>query len=91
MFIADAILNSTLSIPLRGIAVGNGWIDANNQYLAYLEYAVKVGLIEENTDVRFFLCPHIHFMITTGLEDSEAGDRYLHCLNKEDFHAPHAE
>ena len=52
LFIADAILNSTLSIPLRGIAIGNGWIDANSHYLSYLEYAVKVGLIEENTDVR---------------------------------------
>lgn len=52
LFIADAILNSTLSIPLRGIAIGNGWIDANSHYLSYLDYAVKVGLIEENTDVR---------------------------------------
>jgi carboxypeptidase D len=49
---ADAILNSTLNIPLRGIAIGNGWIDSNSQYLTYLDYAVKVGLIEENTDVR---------------------------------------
>ena len=51
------MLNSTLRIPLRGIAIGNGWIDANNHYLSYLDYAVKVELIEENTDVRcvFFL------------------------------------
>ena len=52
MFIADAILNSTLRIPLRGIAIGNGWIDANSHYLSYLDYSVKVELIEENTDVR---------------------------------------
>ncbi|KAF8806260.1 pheromone-processing carboxypeptidase KEX1 [Phlegmacium glaucopus] len=49
-YYADSVLNSTLNIPLRGIAIGNGWIDANSQYLAYLDYAVKVGLIEENTD-----------------------------------------
>ena len=51
LFIADAILNSTLSIPLHGIVIGNGWIDANSHYLSYLDYSVKVGLIEENTDV----------------------------------------
>ena len=68
--IADAILNSTLSIPLRGIAIGNGWIDANSHYLSYLDYAVKVGLIEENTDVRLFPHPHIHLISTTGLETS---------------------
>lgn len=91
LFIADAILNSTLSIPLRGIAIGNGWIDANNQYLSYLDYAVKVGLIEENTDVRLFSHPHIHLISTTGLETCEARDRYLHCLNREDPHEPHDE
>lgn len=82
MSTADAILNSTLSIPLRGIAIGNGWIDANSQYLAYLDYAVKVGLIEENTDVSSFLHPYIHLTSTAGLEASEATDRYLRCINK---------
>lgn len=91
LFIADAILNSTLSIPLRGIAIGNGWVDANNHYLSYLDYAVKVGLIEENTDVRLFSYPHIHLIITTGLETSKAGGKYLHCLNREDPHEPHVE
>jgi len=57
--IADSILNSTLNIPLHGIAIGNGWIDSNSQYLSYLDYAVKVGLIEENTDVRSFSRSHI--------------------------------
>ena len=88
------MLNSTLRIPLRGIAIGNGWIDANNHYLSYLDYAVKVELIEENTDVRcvfFFLNPHIHLKNTIGLETRKAGDRYLHCLNREDSHEPHVE
>lgn len=91
LFVADAILNSTLSIPLRGIAIGNGWIDSNSQYLAYLDYAVKVGLIEENTAVRLFSRLHIHLMINTGLENSEARDRYLHCLNSNYSHEPHVE
>lgn len=46
---AEAILNSTLGIPLRGSAIGNGWIDARRQYPSYLDYAVKHGLVESGT------------------------------------------
>ena len=49
---ADYILNSNLGLPLRGIAIGNGWIDARRQYPSYLDFAVKVGVLEENSDVR---------------------------------------
>ncbi|KAJ8516650.1 hypothetical protein ONZ45_g6071 [Pleurotus djamor] len=49
-FFADAILGSSLSMPLRGIAIGNGWIDGRRQYPAYLDYAVKMGLLEENSE-----------------------------------------
>ena len=49
---ADAILSSNLNIPLRGIAIGNGWMDARRQYPAYLDYAVKHGIIELGSDVR---------------------------------------
>jgi len=45
-------LNSSLSIPLRGSAIGNGWIDARRQYPSYLDYAVKHGLVELGTAVR---------------------------------------
>ncbi|KAI0751082.1 alpha/beta-hydrolase [Daedaleopsis nitida] len=49
-YFADAILNSKqLKIPLRGAAIGNGWIDARRQYPAYLDYAVNHGLLEEGT------------------------------------------
>ena len=48
---ADAILNSDLGIPLRGAAIGNGWIDSRTQYPSYLDYAVKHGLVEENSEV----------------------------------------
>jgi len=51
-FFADAILESDLGIPLKGAAIGNGWIDPRRQYPAYLDYAVKTGLLEENSPVR---------------------------------------
>ncbi|KAI0080868.1 alpha/beta-hydrolase [Panus rudis PR-1116 ss-1] len=49
-YFADAILDSKLDIPLKGAAIGNGWIDAKRQYPSFLEYAVKHGLISEGTD-----------------------------------------
>jgi carboxypeptidase D len=45
-------LNSSLAVPLRGSAIGNGWIDARRQYPSYLDYAVKHGLVESGTAVR---------------------------------------
>jgi len=55
IFSANAILNSTVGVPLRGIAIGNGWIDPRRQYPTYIDFAVKVGLLEENSEVRIFL------------------------------------
>ena len=54
-FAADAILSSNLGIPLRGTAIGNGWMDSKRQYPAYLEYAVKHGIVEEGSAVSFVL------------------------------------
>ena len=51
VFPGDAILSSSLGVSLKGVAIGNGWIDAERQYPAYLDYAVKHGLVEENSDV----------------------------------------
>jgi len=48
---ADGMLESPLNMPLRGIAIGNGWIDSKEQYLAYLDFSVKSGLIEEKSHV----------------------------------------
>ncbi|KJA29785.1 hypothetical protein HYPSUDRAFT_31784 [Hypholoma sublateritium FD-334 SS-4] len=48
-YYADAILNSSLNIPLRGAAIGNGWMDSKVQYPAYLDYVTKTGLFVENT------------------------------------------
>ncbi|KAJ7771009.1 Alpha/Beta hydrolase protein [Mycena maculata] len=49
-YFANSILNSNLGIPLRGIAIGNGWIDARRQYPSYIDFAVKVGILEENSE-----------------------------------------
>ncbi|KAJ7167745.1 Alpha/Beta hydrolase protein [Mycena filopes] len=49
-YFADAILNSNIGTHLRGAAIGNGWIDARRQYPSYIDFAVKTGILEENSD-----------------------------------------
>jgi carboxypeptidase D len=50
---ADAILKtSQIPTQLKGLAIGNGWMDPLRQYPAYLEFAVKEKLIKEGTKVR---------------------------------------
>lgn len=51
-FIAHSMLEAGLPQTLKGIAIGNGWIDARRQYPAYLEYGLKHGLVETGSDVR---------------------------------------
>jgi carboxypeptidase D len=36
---------------LKGLLIGNGWIAPVEQYLAYLPYAYKAGLVERDSDV----------------------------------------
>lgn len=36
---------------LNGLLIGNGWISPSDQYLAYLPYAYKEGLIQGGTDM----------------------------------------
>lgn len=49
-YIAQAILDSTrIPTKLRGLLIGNGWIDPYNQYPAYLEFAVKAGVIKSGS------------------------------------------
>jgi carboxypeptidase D len=51
-YFADALLNATsLGVPLRGAAIGNGWMDGRRQYPSFLEYALKHGLVKEGTPV----------------------------------------
>lgn len=49
-YFAEAILSSNLNIPLRGAAIGNGWMDGRRQYPAYLDYALKHGIVELGSD-----------------------------------------
>jgi len=49
-YFANAMFESNLNIPLRGAAIGNGWIDPRRQYPAYLDFMVKVGILEENSE-----------------------------------------
>ena len=46
------MIEAGLPQTLKGIAIGNGWIDARRQYPAYLEYGLKHGLVESGSDVR---------------------------------------
>ena len=81
-FIADAILSSNLGIPFRGTAIGNGWMDSRRQYPAYLEYAVKHGIVEEGSAVSFVLLSS-HRVFTyeiyryIAIQEKQKGDRRL--------------
>lgn len=53
---ADAILKTTqISMPLKGLAIGNGWIDGRHQYPAYYDFALRSGLIKEGSQVSLSL------------------------------------
>lgn len=51
---ADAILSAPAfnAFPLRGIAIGNGWIDPREQYQGYVDFGYAKGLIREGSKVR---------------------------------------
>jgi carboxypeptidase D len=51
--LASAIINSTSTneINLKGIAIGNGWIDPKQQYPGYVDFAYEKGLIKKDTPV----------------------------------------
>ncbi|KAG6331996.1 hypothetical protein ID866_7090 [Astraeus odoratus] len=49
-YFAQGILDSDLNLPLKGVAIGNGWIDARSQYPAYIEYAVARGLVDLSSE-----------------------------------------
>lgn len=36
-------------MKLKGLAIGNGWVDPLNQYPAYAEFAYQKGLIKKGT------------------------------------------
>lgn len=34
---------------MKGLLIGNGWIDPYNQYPAYLDFALQAGVIKKGT------------------------------------------
>lgn len=77
---ANAMLESNLNIPLRGAAIGNGWIDPRRQYPAYLDYMVKVGILEENSEVSayWFISQGHPLRRSTALENGQKICRQMH-------------
>ncbi|EJU06202.1 alpha/beta-hydrolase [Dacryopinax primogenitus] len=52
-YFADAFLKTTLiKAQLKGITIGNGWIDGRTQYPAYYEFAVKNKMIKPDNEAR---------------------------------------
>ncbi|GAA5912118.1 hypothetical protein JCM6882_003058 [Rhodosporidiobolus microsporus] len=50
-YIAQAILaSSRIATRLKGLLIGNGWIDPYNQYPAYLDFALQAGVIKKGSD-----------------------------------------
>lgn len=74
-----------MAVPLRGVAIGNGWIDPRRQYPTYIDFAVKVGLLEENSDVRLNLrihLPELHIFLQAWKEARKVTDICVAELDK---------
>lgn len=49
---ADTILKSAdLPNNLKGLLIGNGWIDPLNQYPAYLDFALEAGIVKKDSPI----------------------------------------
>ena len=48
-YVAQAILQKRLKLKLRGLLIGNGWIDPATTYQSYLPFAVAHQLIEKDS------------------------------------------
>jgi len=58
------MLKAGLPRTLRGLAIGNPWMDARRQYPAYLEYGLKHGLVEAGSDVwKTLVSTHVALLI----------------------------
>lgn len=77
---ADTLLKSSdfPSFPLKGIAIGNGWIDPKTQYQGYVDFAYEKGLIKQGSKVRdkaLESCKSI--MADVDLQESETLEQYM--------------
>ncbi|MBW0469268.1 hypothetical protein O181_008983 [Austropuccinia psidii MF-1] len=49
-YLAQAILETkSITAPLKGLIIGNGWVDPVNQYLAYADFSFQVGLLQPSS------------------------------------------
>ncbi|CAF4061257.1 unnamed protein product [Adineta steineri] len=58
-YIAKAILEQRSTLKLRGLLIGNGWIDPVTIYKSYLPFAVANNLVIENSE----LYDHINIQV----------------------------
>lgn len=52
-YVANAILESDIHTPLKGVAIGNGWMDPAHQYSSFLPFILQSGLLTEDSQVSF--------------------------------------
>jgi len=91
VFVAKSMLEAGLPRTLKGVAIGNGWIDARRQYPAYLEYGLKHGLVESGSDVWetfipvhvLTLIPHLQHYKKAKSETDTCIERLERITNKE--------
>ncbi|KAL8283707.1 hypothetical protein RQP46_005502 [Phenoliferia psychrophenolica] len=77
-YIADAILKTTqLPTKLKGLLIGNGWIDPINQYPAYLEFALAAGVVKKGSDVETKLRKEVD-SCTARLKGLKPGEIKIH-------------
>ncbi|KAG8824426.1 Cell death protease [Serendipita sp. 399] len=49
-YIAEALLGaSDVPAPLKGIVIGNGWLDSRAQYPAFVEFGLRAGLFKSGS------------------------------------------
>jgi len=83
VFVANSMLEAGLPRTLKGLAIGNGWIDARRQYPAYLEYGLKHGLVEPGSDVRGTPAPaHAPMLIPYPKHDKKSKANVDACIEE---------
>lgn len=69
-YIYQAIAANDSSIPVAGVYLNNPWIDPAHQYLSYVPFIRKKGLITKEKDLETL--EHLHTECAQSLSESEA-------------------